>query len=59
MPTEAFVMDQWVRSRIKEIVNIYSKQPGYVPKVEVPYIMRYFLQFPSQTEVSYTIIPEV
>jgi hypothetical protein len=33
LSTEAFVMEQWIRIKIKEIVNLYSKQPGYVAKV--------------------------
>ena len=33
VPTEAFVMENWIKTRIKEIANIYSKQPGYIQKV--------------------------
>jgi hypothetical protein len=33
LPTEVFVMEQWIKLKIKEIVNLYSKQPGYVAKV--------------------------
>jgi Ca2+-binding EF-hand superfamily protein len=59
LPLEIPKMENFIKAKIKEISQIFSKDPEHIPKTELPYIVRYFLQFPSQQQVVYEIIPEI
>lgn len=61
---EAVVMDSFIKSKVKDLCNLLvSKekdfQDGYIPKPEIPYIVRSFLQFPSQQNIVDDIIPAI
>ena len=52
LPYEIPVMETFIRYKVRQIVSIIFKEfNGYIPRVEAPYLIRYFLQFPSQSQV--------
>lgn len=61
LPLEIPIMESYLKIKVEEIAVLLSKEnrPGFIAKVEVPYLVRYFLQFPSQTQVVDEIIPEI
>jgi Ca2+-binding EF-hand superfamily protein len=54
-------MEAFIKVKVREIAGIFFKENenGFIPKTEVPYLVRYFLQYPSQTQVVDEILPEV
>jgi Ca2+-binding EF-hand superfamily protein len=61
LPLETPIMEAFIKVKVREIAGIFFKENenGFIPKTEVPYLVRYFLQYPSQTQVVDEIIPEV
>ncbi len=61
LPQEIVIMEAFIKSKVREISGIFYKESenGLIPKIEVPYLVRFFLQFPSQTQVVDEIIPEI
>ena len=60
LPYEITVMETFIRYKVRQIVSIIFKEyNGYIPRVEAPYLIRYFLQFPSQSQVVDEILVEI
>ena len=60
LPYEIPIMETFIRYKVRQIVSIIFKEyNGYIPRVEAPYLIRYFLQFPSQTQVVDEILVEI
>jgi Ca2+-binding EF-hand superfamily protein len=61
LPLETPIMEAFIKVKVREIAGIFFKENenGFIPKTEIPYLVRYFLQYPSQTQVVDEIIPEV
>lgn len=62
MSHEYPIMEAFIKSKVREIGNYFlikEFQNGLIPKIEVPYFVRYFLQFPSENQVVDEIIPEI
>lgn len=61
LPLEIPIMENFIKTKVEETIGILFKEndSGLIPKTEVPYLVRYFLQFPSQTQVVDEIIPEI
>lgn len=59
LPLDIPIMENFIKAKIKEMSQIFSKDTEHLPKTEVPYFVRYFLQFPSQQQVVDEIIPEI
>ena len=59
LPLEIPKMENFIKAKIKEMSLVFSKDPEHIPKTELPYFVRYFLQFPSQQQVVDEIIPEI
>ena len=60
LPYEIPVMETFIRYKVRQIVSILFKEyNGYIPRVEAPYLIRYFLQFPSQSQVVDEILVEI
>ena len=60
LPFEIPVMETFIRYKVRQIVSIIFKEyNGYIPRVEAPYLIRYFLQFPSQSQVVDEILVEI
>ena len=61
LPLEVSIMEAFIKIKVREITSIFFKENenGLVPKTEVPYLVRYFLQYPSQTQVVDEILPEI
>ena len=60
LPYEIPIMDHFIKHKVRNIRNIvYKDYNGYIPRIEVPYLIRYFLQFPSQSQVVDEIIPAI
>ncbi|CAD8089187.1 unnamed protein product [Paramecium primaurelia] len=53
-------MEQYMKEKILETFNLFATdKKGYVDKKEIPYIMRYLGKFPSEAQVSKTILPQI
>jgi Ca2+-binding EF-hand superfamily protein len=53
-------METFIKYKVHQIVSIIFKEyNGYIPRVEAPYLIRYFLQFPSQSQVVDEILVEI
>jgi Ca2+-binding EF-hand superfamily protein len=53
-------METFIKYKVRQIVSITLKEyNGYIPRVEAPYLIRYFLQFPSQSQVVDEILVEI
>ena len=60
LPYEIPVMETFISYKVRQIVSIIFKEyNGYIPRVEAPYLIRYFLQFPSQSQVVDEILVEI
>ena len=60
LPYEIPIMETFIKYKVRQIVSIiYKEYNGYIPRVEAPYLIRYFLQFPSQSQVVDEILPEI
>jgi Ca2+-binding EF-hand superfamily protein len=60
LPYEIPVMETFIKYKVRQIVSIIFKEyNGYIPRVEAPYLIRYFLQFPSQSQVVDEILVEI
>ena len=60
LPYEIPVMETFIRFKVRQIVSIIFKEyNGYIPRVEAPYLIRYFLQFPSNSQVVDEILVEI
>jgi len=60
LPYEIPVMETFIKYKVHQIVSIIFKEyNGYIPRVEAPYLIRYFLQFPSQSQVVDEILVEI
>ena len=60
LPYEIPVMETFIQYKVRQIVSIIFKEfNGYIPRTEVPYLIRYFLQFPSQSQVVDEILVEI
>ena len=60
LPYEIPIMENFIKYKTRQIVSIIFKEfHGYIPRVEAPYLIRYFLQFPSQSQVVDEILPEI
>ena len=60
LPYEIPVMETFIRYKVRQIVSIiFKKINGYIPRVEAPYLIRYFLQFPSNSQVVDEILVEI
>ena len=60
LPYEIPVMETFIKYKVHQIVSIIFKEyNGYIPRVEAPYLIRYFLQFPSQSQVVDEILVDI
>ena len=60
LPYEIPIMETFIKYKVRQIVSIIFKEyNGYIPRVEAPYLIRYFLQFPSQSQVVDEILVEI
>ena len=60
LPYEIPVMETFIQYKVRQIVSIIFKEfNGYIPRTEVPYLIRYFLKFPSQSQVVDEILVEI
>ena len=60
LPNDIPVMETFIKYKVHQIVSIiYKDYNGYIPRIEAPYLIRYFLQFPSQSQVVDEIIPSI
>jgi Ca2+-binding EF-hand superfamily protein len=60
LPLDIPIMEIFIKAKAREIVNVLCKDSnGFILKAEVPYVVRYFHQFPSQQQVVNEIIPEM
>ena len=60
LPYEIPVMETFIKYKVRQIVSIIFKEyNGYIPRVEAPYLIRYFLQFPSQSQVVDEILVDI
>ena len=60
LPYEIPVMETFIRYKVRQIVSIIFKEyNGYIPRIEAPYLIRYFLQFPSQSQVVDEILVDI
>ena len=60
LPYEIPVMETFIKFKVREIVStIFKEYNGYIPRVEAPYLIRYFLQFPSQSQVVDEILVDI
>ncbi|EGR34667.1 hypothetical protein IMG5_004150 [Ichthyophthirius multifiliis] len=58
--TEKTKQEEFLKSKIQEAFNLFVKEKkGIVDKREIPYIMRYLGQFPSEAQVRDAILPEI
>ena len=60
LPYEIPVMETFIKYKVRQIVSIIFKEfNGYIQRVEAPYLIRYFLQFPSQSQVVDEILVDI
>lgn len=60
LPYEIPVMETFIKYKVYQIVStIFKEYNGLIPRVEAPYLIRYFLQFPSQSQVVEEILVEI
>ena len=60
LPNEIPVMETFIKYKVRQIVStIYKGLNGYIKKIEAPYLFRFFLQFPSQTQIVDEVIVEI
>lgn len=60
LPHEIPIMETFIKYKVRQIVSIiYKDYNGYIPRVEAPYLIRYFLQFPSQSQVVDEILVDI
>ena len=60
LPYEIPIMETFIKYKVRQIVStIFKECNGYIPRVEAPYLIRYFLQFPSQSQVVDEILVEI
>ncbi len=60
LPYEIPVMETFIKYKVRQIVSIIFKElDGYIPRIEAPYLIRYFLQFPSQSQVVDEILVDI
>ena len=60
LPYEILVMETFIKYKVRQIVSIIFKElDGYIPRIEAPYLIRYFLQFPSQSQVVDEILVDI
>lgn len=60
LPNEIPVMETFIKYKVRQIVSIiYKEYNGYIPKVEAPYLFRFFLQFPSQSQIVDEILIDI
>ncbi|EWS71430.1 EF-hand calcium-binding domain protein (macronuclear) [Tetrahymena thermophila SB210] len=58
--TEKQKQEEFLKLKIQEAFNLFVKdKKGIVDKREIPYIMRYLGQFPSEAQVRDAILPEI
>lgn len=58
--TEKAKREEFLKTKISEGFSLfYDKKKNFIEKKEVPYVMRYLGQFPSEAQVRDAILPEV
>ena len=58
--TEKVKREEYLKTKISEAFSLfYDKKKNFIEKKEVPYVMRYLGQFPSEAQVRDAILPEV
>lgn len=58
--TEKAKREEYLKTKISEGFSLfYDKKKNFIEKKEVPYVMRYLGQFPSEAQVRDAILPEV
>lgn len=58
--TEKVKREEYLKTKINEGFSLfYDKKKNFIEKKEVPYVMRYLGQFPSEAQVRDAILPEV
>lgn len=58
--TEKAKREEYLKTKINEGFSLfYDKKKNFIEKKEVPYVMRYLGQFPSEAQVRDAILPEV
>ena len=58
--TEKAKREEYLKTKIYEGFSLfYDKKKNFIEKKEVPYVMRYLGQFPSEAQVRDAILPEV
>lgn len=58
--TEKARREEYLKTKISEGFSLfYDKKKNFIEKKEVPYVMRYLGQFPSEAQVRDAILPEV
>ena len=60
LPYEIPIMETFIKYKVRQIVSIIFKEyNGYIPRIEAPYLIRYFLQYPSQSQVVDEILVDI
>lgn len=58
--TEKNKREEYLKTKISEGFSLfYDKRKNFIEKKEVPYVMRYLGQFPSEAQVRDAVLPEV
>ena len=58
--TEKAKLEEYLKFKIQEAFSLFfDKKKGFIEKKEVPYVMRYLGQFPSEAQVRDAILPEI
>lgn len=58
--TEQKKREEYLKTKINEAFSLfYDKKKNFIEKKEVPYVMRYLGQFPSEAQVRDAILPEI
>ena len=60
-PINSELMNKFLKEEINEIITILrdEEDEGFISKVKIPYILRSFLQFPSQYQIVDEVIPAI
>lgn len=58
---ETEAMTEFLKIEIKNLINLLrtTEEEGFISKLEIPYLLRSLLQFPSQQQIVDEIIPSI
>lgn len=60
LPHEIPIMENFIKYKVHYIVSvIYKEFNGFIPRIEAPYVIRYFLKFPSNSQMVDEVLVEI